>query len=128
MPSREDEFWASQKQKDFILCPKHNRLYDPNFGCQLCYLEKSTSQEKPNVIPENVTLLKCPRCLKVSLTWFTQLEAYECMNPKCKVAYTQQQYLEEIKARKKALSKPKGKAWFYNSFFNHKKKKWQKGQ
>jgi hypothetical protein len=210
MPSREDEYWASEKEEDLRYCSKHKRFYKFELGCQLCYLETSGTNDKrvstpleicpscgqislfwdtnvgefecvnlkckqkitkkdlmlsklkislekvtedkpttvlpqkseiiPNIVvnsiveesdkaePElpaqsNEKLVKCLNCLKVSLVWNDRQNKYECLNLKCKKAYSKQQYEEEKKLRE---AEPKGKAWFGNEYFDPKKKKWRK--
>jgi hypothetical protein len=127
MPDRQDEFWASQKENYLKYCYKHKHFYRPEFGCQLCYIEQSTSQEKLESTPEKIELIKCPQCLNMSLAWFAKLDRYECMYEKCQNKYTKQQYEKDIKLVNDALAEPQGKAWFGNLYFDPKKKKWRKG-
>ena len=50
------------------------------------------------------------------------------MNPKCKSKYTEVQYKTEVQLWEKALAdNPNSKAWFGNSYFDPKTKKWRKG-
>lgn len=80
MPSRADEYWASEKE-DLRYCYKHKHYYRVDFGCQLCILEKIEQQ-----LPQEVTieLIGCPVCAEKSLGWFELQNQFECMNPRCK--------------------------------------------
>jgi hypothetical protein len=95
MPNREDEYWQGRKEGE-LYCPKHKRFYTPEFGCQICYLEKEKEKSSPKP-PNDVIVIKCPQCHKVSLLWRTDLEKYECVNPKCLREFTKELLLIENK-------------------------------
>jgi len=93
VPKREDEFWKS-KDAQTAYCRVHKRYYRKELGCQLCYLEKQKSSSRTN---DDVTLIECPNCHKISLWWNKYSELYECLNTDCKLQYTQE--LHEIKPK-----------------------------
>jgi len=84
MPKREDEFWKSKDRLAY--CRVHKRYYRKELGCQLCYLETQKSETKTR---EDVTVIECPNCHRVSLWWNKHSELYECLNPDCKSLYTE---------------------------------------
>jgi hypothetical protein len=97
MPSRTDEFWASDKDGELRYCGKHKRYYKSDFGCQLCeieYIERGLTNY------EKVVLIECPTCGKKSLSWFVLLNHYECMNSHCKEVFTERQISQIIQSRK----------------------------
>ncbi len=74
-------------------------------------------------------MLKCPICLKVSVAWSESNNKYECLNIKCKNTFSKEGYESRIGEWNRLLTEePKGKAWFGNSYFDPKKKKWKKGK
>ena len=123
MPSREDEYWASQKERNLKYCYKHKRYYKADIGCQICFLEKLSTKDEIITNREEIALIKCPRCLEMSLFWTEQRNIYECMNIRCQWIFTKEELEVEIKQKE---SEPKGKAWFGNEYFSPKKKKWRK--
>lgn len=92
MPKREDEFWKSEDTLAY--CRVHKRYYRKELGCQLCYLEKQKSETKTR---DDVTVIECPNCHRVSLWWNKHSELYECLDSDCKLQYTQD--LQEIKPK-----------------------------
>ena len=123
MPKRQDEYWASNKSSSLLFCTIHQRYYEKQYGCQLCFLatfEISNKTEHPEV-----KLLDCPICSKHSLFWNEVSTIYECLNLKCKNTFT----FESLqKARQKPEVDPSAKAWWGNRFFDPKKRKWRKGK
>lgn len=84
MPKREDDFWASRKEK-LNYCIKHKRYYKADYGCQLCIFERLGTKRATHDRPR---LQKCPECKRDSLFWNEKTELYECLNPKCKRRFT----------------------------------------
>ena len=82
--------------------------------------------------PENdsdIELVKCPICWKISLAWIEANDRFECMNVKCKNRFSKEDYESRTEEWNRLLAEePKGKAWFGNSYFDPKKKKWKKGK
>jgi len=123
MPNREDEYWASQKEGDLKYCYKHKRYYKAEIGCQICYLEELNTGDKVKRDQQEIKLVKCPRCLEISLFWISQNDIYECMNKRCRLTFKKEELETEIK---RSQNKTTGKAWFGNQYFDLKKKKWRK--
>jgi hypothetical protein len=124
MPKREDESWINDKERDLRYCYKHKHYYRADIGCQFCGLDNvKLENELKSENNNEITLLKCPSCSKISLFWVEQTTVYECMNFKCKNVYTKEQYL---KSQESGKPESLGKAWFGNEFFDTKKKKWKK--
>jgi len=94
MPSRADEYWASEKE-DLRYCYKHKRYYRLDFGCQSCILE-NIEQKFP--VKVTVELVECPVCGKKSLGWFDLLNQYECMSPSCKRAFSKETLSQILKS------------------------------
>ena len=89
--------------------------------------EHAENDSQPETIPE-IQMVKCPICLKVSVAWSESNNRYECMNIKCKNTFSKESYETRITEWNRLLTEePKGKAWFGNSYFDPKKKKWKKG-
>jgi ribosomal protein L37AE/L43A len=47
MSKREDEYWTNEKS-GLLYCAKHNRYYQADFGCQLCFLDKNKNERSGN--------------------------------------------------------------------------------
>ena len=105
-------------------CSKHKHWYYHHYGCQFCYLEQAENKPENN---SEIQMVKCPKCFKISLAWIESNNRYECMNAKCKNVFSKEEYESRIQEWEKLLKEePKGKAWFGNSYFDPKKKKWKK--
>lgn len=100
MPSRIDEFWASDKDGELRYCGKHERYYKSDFGCQLCEIEHL---EISLINNEKVVLIECPVCHKKSLNFFELLDHYECMNNSCKRAFSKQQIAQLLQSAEESL-------------------------
>ena len=87
---------------------------------------KDTDNEPENA--SKIEMVKCPICRKISLAWIQSNNRYECMNVKCKNRFNKEDYESRTEEWNRLLTEePKGKAWFGNSYFDPKKKKWKKG-
>ncbi len=92
-------------------------------------LQKEQTKDAESETGSKIEILKCPICLKVSVAWSESNNRYECLNLKCKNTFSKEGYETRIEEWNRLLTEePKGKAWFGNSYFDPKKKKWKKGK
>ncbi len=111
-----EELAEREKQNQIILTPPEINTENPKNSA-----EPPNSSKSP--VAEARDLIRCPNCFKISLFWIQKSSSYECLNPKCRWIYTEEQLAEEIRLRKE---EPKGRAWFGNEYFDPKKRKWRK--
>jgi transposase-like protein len=91
MPNREDERWAGQKD-DLCYCYTHKRYYDDRVGCQRCYVDHLNLKIAVDAIPQTPELEHCPQCKRKSLFWNKCARQFECLEPRCRKTYSEEEY------------------------------------
>ena len=89
-PKREDET-INNDGSDLRYCWKHKQYYSDDIGCQQCWIETQKNNDRNNPIDLNV----CPVCLAKSLFFNKTTTLYECLNPRCRRAYSQETLVHE---------------------------------
>lgn len=92
MPKREDEYWAGRKE-NLKLCPIcRKRLIRADLRmCQPCLEEELARRRKRPDTPE---IKRCPNknCRQLSVTWNSVTKRYECLNRKCNLNLTEEEF------------------------------------
>ena len=107
-PDRADQSWTSQKESELKYCYKHERFYIAGIGCQSCDMKNQKILNLHHEEHKDIALIECPCCREISLFWIEQLQAYECMNSRCRMNYTQAQYDESLQCEHSWITKYDG--------------------
>jgi len=94
--NREGELSIGQNKPELQYCCTHKLLYKTDTGCQFCETKKPKMLNLHHKENKDITLIKCPRCRETSLFWIEQIQAYECLNSRCRISYTQVQYDQSL--------------------------------
>ena len=91
---------AHQNKPVYRYCCTHKKLYETDTGCQFCDTKKPKMLNLHHKENKDITLIECPRCREISLFWIEQIQAYECLNNRCRISYTQVQYDKSLQHNK----------------------------
>ena len=107
-PNRTNELWAGQKESELKYCYKHERFYIAGIGCLSCDMKNQKILNLPHEEHNDIALHECPFCKEKSLFWIEKIQAYECMNSRCRMSYTQVQYDELLQCEHSWITKYDG--------------------